>query len=440
MYDHDHTVDVSDYLVKCNRCKRRVPISDAEYPARTHTGGDNVICSHCYDVYYDTCYECEEVSPVVFLTSYDEHHYCDQCYRELFIVCCICGKVVDRDCGMVAEDEEYCEDCFTERYEICRYCDEPIPAHETHYIDGECYHFDCAYSAGYSLCEECGEWVTDDEAIYNDGVVVCEDCARSQESDIIYGYHDSNCDVTKYDVGEHPAYYLGVENELNYPYNADHSAIAREMLTAAPGLLFFERDGSIEHGFETITAPLSPAFWREHSADLCAALAVAVNKGADDNKDNLGLHVHISIKALGSDYNEVAATEAKLLYLSCKFDAELSTISRRYLGDSYYAKGIKDCNTIADAEDLAREYKSAHGSRYNTWNLTSLYTREFRRFAATTDPVAYLAAVWLVVAMVESARAMGTQEAQRCSTLREWLEFAGQLEPVADEYLKRFGL
>jgi hypothetical protein len=170
----------------------------------------------------------------------------------------------------------------------------------------------------YTPCYECDNVVPNDDAIYieGSGEYVCGDCCDSSyryhdghgqyyhEDDYPYeddeddyyeenGVHGYDYDVTnelssKYHGNEKRL--LGVEIEVERRSNAPYE-IAETVEDAMRGFALCKHDGSLNNGFEIVTAPSTISYQKKKWSDFCQ------KNFADDlsswNTSTCGMHIHV---------------------------------------------------------------------------------------------------------------------------------------------------
>ena len=223
------------------------------------------------------------------------------------------------------------------------------------------------------ICNDCERILSAERAFmsnYNDEIY-CKCCWDEHKSgNIIKAYHETKGTLKFKDLEEQsPEYYRGLEVELETNINDD----VLEVLRNADSSLFrFEEDGSLENGFEIITAPMSRAYWRELGflklEKLITDLKEVSNPIAWDT-GRCGLHIH---------FNRVEVSNQAQKFLK-RFMVENHDFIAKISGrdDFNYCR-----NPVYDDYELDSNNEIYNYSRYLTLNFTP-NTLEFRFWRGT---------------------------------------------------------
>ena len=159
------------------------------------------------------------------------------------------------------------------------------------------------------ICAECERVLSPEHAYEYDGEIYCHCCYdENKSSSPIKGYHETKGSLKFKDLEEEsPEYYRGLEVEIEI--KTDISEEVLEVLRKAdPSLFRFEEDGSLETGFEIITAPMSQFFWDEvgfsRLEKLINDLKNVSNPRAWDT-GRCGLHIHFNKKEISREAQNV---------------------------------------------------------------------------------------------------------------------------------------
>jgi hypothetical protein len=198
--------------------------------------------------------------------------------------------------------------------------------------------------------------------------------------------------------------WFGVELEVEIK---DHAIDANDKARMLNDLLndgergkrvFFERDGSLNNGFEIITQPMSLPAHRElwswlRDRDACRHLL-------SHNTRTCGLHVHVNKDNL----TQLQIAKIVTFVNDPNNEQLIRSIARRYAEG--YCK-IKQ-----------KEFSSAHQSndRYEAVNITSQKTIEFRVFKGSLKYESVLAAIEFCNALVEFAASPITNDVTKLTT------------------------
>lgn len=214
--------------------------------------------------------------------------------------------------------------------------------------------------------------------------------------------------------------FFGIENEIEVLPDLELTRFTRHVYEAACGvtgannLLYFKQDGTLRHGVEIVSHPMSFNYFDKNFP--YAIFDVLQREGRNwygRPKDyNCGLHVHMSREAFGRPViNAVYGTKLAPAYHLYKFvqfiysfpgivqfvagregavlrGMEMCSYNKRLYGarGAWDAK-VKDMVLSTDAflKDLAKG-KSTHPDRHMAVNLQNKNTIEMRMFRATTNP------------------------------------------------------
>lgn len=307
------------------------------------------------------------------LMEYLENRYsvvnCPQCNRLEF----------DDEITTSYEDDEFCRVCMDESY---RYSD---------YYD--------AY-----VSSENSRWALDDDgqevlvSVDDDNFCFNEDCDRYTHVDYVYEeeliarYHSSKGRMVKQPSAwtALKKRYIGVELEVEINRKSsvrpqDKAKVLNSIINdnERGSNVYFERDGSLNNGFEIITQPMG----LDAHAKMWGWLN---NKDAtrsllSHNTTTCGLHVHIS--KMGMTKLQIA----KIVSFINDPDNEdlVKAVARRY-AEGYCRIKEKKIGTAAQSED-----------RYEAVNITGRETIEFRIFKGSLKYESVLAAIQFSNALVE---------------------------------------
>lgn len=173
---------------------------------------------------------------------------------------------------------------ITDMFTPCEDCEEVVPHDDTIYIEG---HGD--------VCETC----CDNNYRYHDdhGQYYHEDDYPYEEDDEDYyeenGVHNYDYDVTnelssKYHGNEKRL--LGVEIEVERRSNAPYE-IAESVEDAMRGFALCKHDGSLNNGFEMVTAPATISYQKKKWSDFCQKnFADSLSSW---HTSTCGMHIHV---------------------------------------------------------------------------------------------------------------------------------------------------
>jgi hypothetical protein len=280
-------------------------------------------------------------------------------------------------------DSPSCPTCVT-----CERCDGRFPFRRTVLTTGGATICESCRDRWYWQCERCDGWSRDGYDC-GDGCCgeycECEDCTDSGD----YGplVHDYSYKPRPVFHGTGPVF-LGPEIEVEAPYRSQHQC-AELAVSHLGDLGYLKEDGSLEHGFEIVTHPMSYSWAMAHFPwELLTELD---NMGCAAT-DATGLHVHISRAGFASPCH--AYRWMKFIYRNQR---GVEAVARR---SSSYAAFTTD-------DRLAVKHYAKGGTaanRYRAVNTNNTDTFELRVFASSLDPNEVKAALAFTAATVEYTR------------------------------------
>ena len=305
----------------------------------------------------------------------------------------LCARECPECCSMYAEGDDrevgstfICATCCDENYTWSEYEDRYISNDEvrealdedgrTVYVSehNDHFHFDARL----------------DQYVHEDYVSE-DDEDDDDDDDTIGGYHSSRSLVRlQHDVwtAKHMRF-IGVELEVecgDESRSACASAV-NDVVNKEGRMMFFENDGSLSHGFEMITQPMSLPAHRELFKFLNQP---GLTKGMRSHATSTcGLHVHVSRSGL------TPLQIQKIVAFVNSPDNEwfIRALARRYSTGYCNIKEKKIGNGIHTSFD-----------RYEAVNLTNSKTIEFRIFRGSLKYEAVIAAIEFCHAVIEFCR------------------------------------
>lgn len=356
--------------------------------------------------YYHDCYACTD----------DEVFYCE--YHEQYERC------YERDEHTVNTrhgEQTWCESAVDEDAFWSEYSEEYWSGNDYDYErvyynhDGGYYIWERNEAIDYAYyCEHCDNFYTDDMYDCDN-----ESCLRCNYSSLINRYHYSKENGTLHFFGEskyvNPVG-LGFELEID----TDYSTAQRNQVKLLKALkerfgdrITFERDGSLENGFEIISAPhtkdeMSLVDWGE-LMELCKEHGYKSHDAG-----TCGLHFHISGYMFGATKEKQYDTIAKVIAFYERYFNDFIALSRRGSETRWGAKyGVIYNGNMEDykAKCKALATPNRYRDRYYAINLTNvdwsnnLYkTVEFRINRGTLNINTFNATWDLIVTMIKNAK------------------------------------
>lgn len=238
--------------------------------------------------------------------------------------------------------------------------------------------------------------------------------------------------------------YLGMELEIEIPERRDEATYAGRLLKSVkPDVIYFQEDGTIRHGFEMTTHPMSYPWAMEH---FPWELLTRMEEDGCSTHHGVGLHIHVSRAAFdGSECH---------LYRWLKFiyrnERQAKVLGRRSNDEwaSFHPDHRQAIKYMIKQEDMRRGY-DRHGNytpaaariRYQAVNPLNADTLEVRFFASSVRPTEVKAALGFVASTVEYTRRLDANQIIRnngwaWSAYVDWLRQEPQRDvyrPVLDE-------
>ena len=332
----------------------------------------------------------------------------------------------------------YCDDCTQERLDdgtlaTCDDCGGISASSRMTYIDSNGANICPACRSNYyARCPDCDEWNNTDYMSYDEdeGRYYCDECYSEHAHGTIGQYHSQN-KVTCF-LGE-GAHHHGIEIEMEC--SSDHASAASEARRLWPDeAICFERDGSLDDGFELITnAPFTSEYLRTHREQVAAALASLISNGCrSHNTSTCGMHIHTSWPALGTLKAEQDYNSTKLVLITERFPDDMDKLARRR--PTHY------CPKLDTTDPLRIE--ATKGNVRGAWNFQERDTFEFRHPRGTLNVDTVYATVELVDALVRAATRLSIERIQKAKTLAEILRAAngGRIRAELLAYMERRGV
>ena len=409
-------------IIECQDCFEVVTIAEGQENRDILI--EKNICVDCLESNYFKCTECGEYHEegdkieVEFLNEYkdvcqdcvewhdDKYFYCDDCGNYKSLEDYTQEEVYDVD---KQEDIYMCNDCLDSDEYIfyCEYHERYERADDTVYINnyGEtgdiCWR---AYDEGeFSYCNDCEEYYHINDLDYGeDEYLYCSECIGEHQGQI-KSYHDHkmeyihNSKIMELDLNPLT---FGIELEVeagNYTTCMEMSNILHDNMN---DFTVYERDGSLNDGFEIITNPFDLKFYKHEGKDLLINMLdlLKENKFKSHDTSSCGYHIHVGRQGLGDSYHNRINNIKKINIVTEFFAPQLTTLSRRTADRlNHWAKFS---SADIDREDLTLErlelIHQNNKGRYSALNLNNESTIEFRIFRGTLKHETFLATFELI--------------------------------------------
>ena len=369
------------------------------------------------DKVFENCSVCDTESNVDDLctTEYDSK-VCNDCVQ----ICNRCDSIgtVDDCFHTVDGDYIWCESCTERRAYWCDSCEEYNSDGTSSVADrGEYWCNGCLDSAYW--CEDCDEYNADG----------CDRCSEDTDGNgqrIIHDY-SYRPDAIFHSTKSDERLFFGLEIEVEAKDSKSDSAMHAYQLEGAD-LAYLKNDGSLDHGFEIVTHPMSHDFFKNEADQLWSVLEDLRSKSGMRVKSwdtrTCGLHIHIS--RTGFNGGSHMHRFLNLVYSNQDF---YSTLAGRQSDQWAKFTDIIHKDYVRDAEGNRVPYEEGYGyevkttrqfkhkltdnrgsDRYSAVNTNNRETLEMRIFRGTVNSTTIKAQLDLAQASVEYTRNLTVQD------------------------------
>ena len=404
-------------MVECSECHEMHPKDECKL-----VNGEYV-CNDCLESlkesgYVIECYECGELCwsiNTTYVGSVDAY-VCDDCLDGNYVLCAYCDEwELKRDAVWIEDIHGYyCNDCLGNgRAWQCADCGNWYSEHADQYCtehdDYVCYG---CLEDDYTYCEECSTYVENDH--YNYDADMCNDCAAETPDAYIRDYH---CNPPIEFYGDDTDWFIGTETEIDMHYDDHTSENERELVEKLAELcpnneIYFERDGSLNVGFEIITQPHTlKSYYKMPWQEIFDACISHGYKSHDIG--TCGLHMHISRVFFGKDKKTQDNAIAKLLQFYELYYDDCLKVARRtpeQAGSWANNYGIPDRDYL---KGIAENNRGSHGIAVNCYNRDTI---ELRLTRGTLNYETHMACIDFMVTICKNAKRIGwnsTTDAKR---------------------------
>lgn len=356
------------------------------------------------------------------LYEFEGAHYCPQCQERHLIECGCCGQTIlradsirVRTGGRYDRHQNYCSKCAAQHTYTCDHCeticDMDYPSYEVS-DDIICQH---CIDTDYYYCNSCERYVYYEN--YSSEEECCHSC--SYRSEYVSGYH-ANSDSWS-EIGTAKKSWkgkwrgLGIELEIDRRNNPGQNEmrLANALLGIASRNIYFERDGSLEYGFEIISQPHTvEEFYKVNWAQI---LHLCKQHGyLSHDAKTCGLHIHVSRESFGSNDKKQATALSKIMYFYGKFWNDILKLSRRTESQAnQWAKNY----CIKDKNEARKQLKKDMG-RYCAINTMNDSTIEFRLARGTLNLDTFLSWIDFTLTLVRNSKKIKWSE---IDNIKLWL-------------------
>lgn len=355
------------------------------------------ILLHCYPCGYESEFSKESVNTPLnwvhnelgaeFFRDHLNRLICPNCLN----YCRRCDEIVNLE----SPDENFCSECF-------EYISQEVACEGCGYIE----HLDNMHGrpGGRTLCDGCFNREREDE----------RRLIQNYSYKPVPNFHQLAKENTKV--------FFGVELEVEA--NSHTPQAGAEIVKQKLGeLAYFKQDGSLDHGFEIVTHPMSFAWYKKNlETDFAKELADHGFRSWDTH--TCGIHVHVS-KSGFSDNAHIW----KFCQLILKNKSQWVKIAGR--SSTRWATYDPEVNGVADV----LKHKK-HPERYCAVNLSNRETVEVRIFRGTLNQTRFRSAIEIIAGAFEYTRMMHLKDFARNAI--DFANFAKFIELYSDEYPNAF--
>lgn len=279
----------------------------------------------------------------------------------------------------------------------------------------------------YSMCNCCGTYHLTEDMYNVKGNYVCPSCINKDIKNV--RVTDYSTKVSPIFFGSRNDRFYGVEIEVENEKATLGERNIMGILEKYSDCSYYKYDGSLTNGFEWITHPCTIDYHKENNAPL---LSVLSKLGYGTSSGNCGLHIHVSIKAFGTNRITMMNNVGKMIALAYKFESELKRVSKRQrfkycepinnFTTSYLIQAKElltsqlrlnsrenigySTNKLVDSLDskyIATYLTNKENDRYRVINLCNASTVEFRLPQGTMSERDFIAYLQLYDIMIDVA-------------------------------------
>jgi hypothetical protein len=359
--------------------------------------------------------------------------------------CVVCSTDIEADDTFFTTDghaEPVCADCKL----ICERCDNVGTVNDDHHdVNGDIWCDSCtqnraywcescqeynAYGTSYivdrqeSWCESCTSdayWCDDCDEYNADG---CDSCSDANGNRIVHDYN-YRPDAIFHSTDKNERLFFGIEVEVEAGKNYELASMRAHQLEGID-LAYLKSDGSLNHGFEIVTHPMSHDFFKNEAQELWDTLEEL--RTQDPYKvrawdtNTCGLHIHISRTGFSSGshmhrfLNLVYSNQDFYEKLAGRSSEQWAKFSDILVND--YKRDTHG-NIIEDEHGFARSFTTRtfkrklgyRGSdRYSAVNTNNSETLEMRIFRGSVNSETIKAQLDLAHASVEYTRTINAND------------------------------
>jgi hypothetical protein len=281
---------------------------------------------------------------------------------------------------------------------------------------------------GEHWCTDCTDrgayWCDDCEEYNSDG---CDRCSDEDGAGRIIHDYSYRPDAIFHSTDKEERLFFGLEIEVEAGHNLREASTYAHQLEALD-LAYLKHDGSLNHGFEIVTHPMSHGFFKQEAQEFWDTLEQLRTNSEYRVKSwdtkTCGLHIHIS--RTGFSGGAHMHRFLNLVYSNPDFYSTLAgrtsdqwakftdIYQREYVRDAYGERIYHDDGTgyeIISKRTFAHKLQPDHNSdRYSAVNTNNRETLEMRIFRGSVNGETIKAQIDLAHASVEYTRNLTVQD------------------------------
>jgi len=397
--------DCADNYVSCECCGELYMEGDL-----IHTQ-DGLVCENCLED-YRICDDCGDYANPENMCEIGGSVVCSSC-EDNYVSCDNCDEYCHIDEMTITAFDNLCPSCAELPY--CVECDARIPEYEeTSLPDGSAVCPSC-YSEYYGGCTECGDVYLVDSLTWRGDGFVCSDCREDVEDEIrSYTYKPT---PIFHGNSSRSELHLGIELEVDSDDYINSADAIYGLNKEFDGSAYYKSDGSLDHGFEIVTHPMTPRYAMDLDwGTICETL---INEGfRSHDKKTCGIHIHVNKEYFGASEVHQDLGIMKVLHFYERFWDSIVVFSRR---TEYQIERWANRYGILDPDDLLSTAKGS--GRYHAINLQNRYTIEHRIFRGSLKSTTVLATIQFVAEVSRICKESSIEEVQ----LMTWGGFCNKL-------------
>ena len=313
------------------------------------------------------------------------------------MMCSVCGKEENRYEMVKLNGEWFCVDCLDERYFYCEEHRDYEPIENrveiTDVYDNCRVMCQEAFDENYITCDECGRPMRKgDEYVMGDDVL-CSHCYEERKVIKYYHYHHGQ-ELHFHGTPSNGIFFgLEIESERDYDCDLDRNLIALSVQDkVGSDKVYFEEDGSLDDGFETITYPMSYEFMRNNF--VVEDILETLRGNEMYASDRCGLHIHVT-----KTDEVVKKLPQIIMFLENNKKDVIDFCGRETPYAEFYTYKDKKIDTRIANEII---FSSESFGRRRMINLTNKDTIEFRGFKGTLDANRIYKYIEFILALLET--------------------------------------